>query len=165
MNWTYGHTLLERGRVQLSLPIPCTRATAVTESAHESFRCRGQGLGYASLEYVDGEKAKAPLRRKRPRCCSGGEEKGMGYGGREERSRDCGGDGGSGEETRGRREEMERGWTMKRIRMRGRKQKWREDKEAGGFFFSHLTQLGVHICSICVSLIKKGIDDNFICDG
>lgn len=33
------------------------------------------------------------------------------------------------------------------------------------FFFSHLTQLGVRICSICVSLIKKGIDDNFICDG
>lgn len=114
---------LMRGGVQLSLPIPCTRATAVTESAHESFRRRGQGLGYASLEYVDGEKAKAPLRRKRPRCCSGGEEKGMGYGGREERSRDCGGDGGSGEETRGRREEMERGWTMKRIRMRGKEAK------------------------------------------
>uniref|UniRef100_A0A0E0J391 Uncharacterized protein n=1 Tax=Oryza nivara TaxID=4536 RepID=A0A0E0J391_ORYNI len=109
--------------MQLSLPIPCTRATAVTESAHESFRRRGQRLGYASLEYVDGEKAKAPLRRKRPRCCSGGEEKGMGYGGREERSRDCGGDGGSGEETRGRREEMERGWTMKRIRMRGKEAK------------------------------------------
>lgn len=47
----------------------------------------------------------------------------MGYGGREERSRDCGGDGGSGEETRGRREEMERGWTMKRIRMRGKEAK------------------------------------------
>lgn len=44
----------------------------------------------------------------------------MGYGGREERSRGCGGDGGFGEETGGRREEMEQGWTMKRIRMRGK---------------------------------------------